>query len=41
MATLNAHKKAVTGLAWGAGAAFLLSSSMDRSIKMHTFNEEE
>ena len=37
LATLAAHKKAVTGLAWGGEAAFLLSSSMDRTIKQHSF----
>mmetsp|Transcript_15753 Transcript_15753/g.26301 ORF Transcript_15753/g.26301 Transcript_15753/m.26301 type:complete len:535 (-) Transcript_15753:71-1675(-) len=37
LSTLSTHKKAVTGLAWGADAAFLLSSSMDRCIKKQSF----
>jgi pre-mRNA-processing factor 19 len=37
LCTLAKHKKAVTGLAWGTDAGFLLSASMDRSIKKQSF----
>lgn len=32
----NAHSKAVTGVAWGADAAFLATSSLDKTVKIHS-----
>lgn len=34
LASLAVHSKAVTGLAWGSDARFLVSSSMDRTVKV-------
>jgi len=31
----NMHKKAVTGVAWGSNAAFVVSSSLDRCVKVY------
>jgi pre-mRNA-processing factor 19 len=37
VASLGAHKKSVTGLAWGRDASFLVSASLDRAIKKQIF----
>ena len=39
LASLKAHKKAVTGFGWGGEAAFLLSSSLDRTMKKKMFKK--
>ena len=39
LASLHTHKKAVTGLAWGEHATFLLSASLDRTLKLQAFTK--
>lgn len=35
LATVSGHKKDITGLCWGPGASYLVSSSLDRYVKVH------
>jgi hypothetical protein len=32
----SAHSKSVTGVVWGTDAAYLATSSLDKSVKIHS-----